>query len=333
MVRLGGLYANGHGVAQDYGKAREWYAKAAGKDNTDAMVRLGGLYANGRGTAQDYAQAREWYARAADKDNTEAMVNLGWLYANGRGVAQDYAQAREWYAKAADKDSTDAMVNLGALYANGFGVVQDYVQAREWYAKAAAKDNIDAAAALGWLYANGRGVERDYAQARKWYEKAAATGDKAAKTVLEQLSISEAVEGGRYPEALQLQEAMAQKMEAGETEREGKPGQETAQALTNLAWYTLLAREFPKALTVAEHAHALFPHDLAIEANRAYALMFRGSENESRALYLAHKGEPVSGQDGKVWERVIAEDFAEFRKAGLTHPMMAEIEKELGVSR
>jgi len=28
----------------------------------------------------------------------------------------------------------------------------------------------------------------------------------------------------------------------------------------------------------------------------------------------------------------IAEDFAEFRKAGLTHPMMAEIEKELGVS-
>jgi hypothetical protein len=33
-----------------------------------------------------------------------------------------------------------------------------------------------------------------------------------------------------------------------------------------------------------------------------------------------------------VWERVIAEDFAEFRKAGLTHPMMADIAKELGVS-
>jgi hypothetical protein len=31
--------------------------------------------------------------------------------------------------------------------------------------------------------------------------------------------------------------------------------------------------------------------------------------------------------------RVLVEDFAEFRKAGLTHPMMAEIEKELGVSR
>jgi len=30
--------------------------------------------------------------------------------------------------------------------------------------------------------------------------------------------------------------------------------------------------------------------------------------------------------------RAIAQDFAEFRKAGLTHPMMADIEKELGVS-
>jgi hypothetical protein len=30
---------------------------------------------------------------------------------------------------------------------------------------------------------------------------------------------------------------------------------------------------------------------------------------------------------------VIAEDFAKFRKAGLTSPMMADVEKELGSSR
>src|SRR5262249_40321736 len=34
---------------------------------------------------------------------------------------------------------------------------------------------------------------------------------------------------------------------------------------------------------------------------------------------------------GGLWERAVVDDFAEFRKAGLTHPMMAEIEKELGV--
>jgi hypothetical protein len=60
--------------------------------------------------------------------------------------------------------------------------------------------------------------------------------------------------------------------------------------------------------------------------------MFLERGEEAKALYLAHKGEPVSGQDGELWERVIVEDFAELRKAGLTHPMMADIEKELGVS-
>jgi hypothetical protein len=60
--------------------------------------------------------------------------------------------------------------------------------------------------------------------------------------------------------------------------------------------------------------------------------MFLGHREEAKALYLAHKGKPLPGQHGRLWERAIAQDFAEFRKAGLTHPMMADIEKELGVS-
>ena len=186
---------------------------------------------------------------------------------------------------------------------------------------------------LGLLYANGQGVTQDYAKAREWYEKAADKGDASAKVELEKLPISEAAGAGRYAEALQLQEALAAKVEAVETKREGKPGRETAQALHVVAWYALFAREFTKALTVADRAHALLPDDLAIETNRAHALMFLGREEESRALYFAHKGKPISEQDGRLWERVIVEDFAEFRKAGLTHPMMADIEKELGVSR
>ena len=76
--------------------------------------------------AQDYGKAREWYEKAADKGNAGAMNNLGWLYANGFGVAQDYAKAREWYEKAADKGEATAMRNLGLLYARGQGVAQDY---------------------------------------------------------------------------------------------------------------------------------------------------------------------------------------------------------------
>jgi hypothetical protein len=109
--------------------------------------------------------------------------------------------------------------------------------------------------------------------------------------------------------------------------------EETAGTLSTVAWLALFAGEFPKALTVADRSHALFPDDLGIEINRAHALMFLGRGEDAKALYLAHKGKPISGPDGKLWEHVIAEDFVELRKAGLTHPMMADIEKELGVSR
>jgi hypothetical protein len=86
-------------------------------------------------------------------------------------------------------------------------------------------------------------------------------------------------------------------------------------------------------LTFANRAHSLLPDELGIETNRAHALMFMGHDEEAKALYLAHKGEPVSEADKKLWEQAIAEDFAEFRKAGLTPPMMDDIEKELGMSR
>jgi hypothetical protein len=56
------------------------------------------------------------------------------------------------------------------------------------------------------------------------------------------------------------------------------------------------------------------------------------TKNYAKTLYLVYDGKVLSEQDPRLWERAIAEDFAEFRKAGLTHPVMADIEKELGVS-
>jgi TPR repeat protein len=331
MVTLGFLYQNGEGADRDYAKAREWYKKAADKGDAIGMIGLGASYAYGQGVGQDYAKAREWFEKAADEGNATAMTRLGFLYQNGEGVDRDYRKAREWYEKAADKGYALAMTYLGALYGNSEGVAQDYAKAREWFEKAADKGDANAMFNLGLLYANGQGVAQNYAKASEWYQKAANKGYPAARALLEQLPITEAFEAGRYPQALQLQEALAAKAEAAETKREGKPGEETAQALKDVAWYALFARDFPKASTAAERAHALLPDNLGIETHRAHALMFLERGAESKALYLAHKGKPVS-EDGKLWERVVIEDFAEFRKADLTHPMMADIEKELGVS-
>ena len=271
------------------------------------------------------------FQTGANYGDVISMANLGQMYAKSLGVARDYAKAREWYEKAAANGHVGAMTSLGLLYVNGQGVARDYAKAREWLEKAAAKHHVGAMTSLGLLYVNGQGVARDYAKAREWYEKAAEKGDENAMARLEQLPIMEAAGAGRYAEALQLQEALAVKVEEGEKKREGYPGRETASALHDVAWRALLAREFTKALTAANRAHALLPYDPEIESNRAHALMFLEQGEESKTLYLAHKGKPL-GRNGQLWEHVIAEDFAEFRKAGLTHPMMADIERELGVS-
>src|SRR5262249_61852262 len=63
-------------------------------------------------------------------------------------------------------------------------------------------------------------------------------------------------------------------------------------------------------------ARTLLPDTLMIETNWAQALMFLEGGEESGAL-SCHKGKPISGQDGKLWEDAIVEDFAEFRKVGL----------------
>jgi TPR repeat protein len=186
---------------------------------------------------------------------------------------------------------------------------------------------------LGKLYTQGgNDVAQDYAKAREWFERAAARGDAIAKMELEWLSIREAESAGRYAVALQRQEALAAKVEAEEVKRGGKPGLQTSWELNQVIWYALFAKEFTKALTVADRSHALFPDDLSIESKRAHVLMFIGQDEEAKALYLAHKGKVSEWSGGKLWEQIVTDDFAKLGKAGLTHPMMADIEKELGVS-
>src|SRR5262249_59654406 len=124
---------------------------------------------------------------------------------------------------------------------------------------------------LALLYANGHGVTQDYAKARVWYENAVAKGNTGAMDSLKRLLIVEAAAAGRYAKALQLQESLAVEVEAVETKREGKPGEETAEGLLPVAWYALFAREFRETLVVAGRAAARLPDNLLIGTHRAPA--------------------------------------------------------------
>jgi len=174
QVNLGSMYLNGHGVPQDYTKAREWVEKSAAQGNAKAQSSLGVLYVKGWGVPQNDATARDWFEKSAAQGYAVGQHNLGNMYASGRGVPQDYVTAREWFEKSAAQDYSMAQYNLGSLYANGQGVTQDYGKARQWFEQAAAQGYADAQSNLGWLYATGQGVPQDYVRAYMWDSLAAA---------------------------------------------------------------------------------------------------------------------------------------------------------------
>jgi len=101
--------------------------------------------------------------------------------------------------------------------------------------------------------------------------------------------------------------------------------QHSTDRIGSLAYKCVLARNFARALEASDLVISLSPDQIWLHTNRAHALMFLGRVEEARALYLRYRGGKM--QNGKPWETVVLEDFGEMRNAGLTHPLMDEIEK------
>ena len=105
---LADYYADGHGVAQDYVRAAELYAKVAAcrehlaaEDyfrQSKAAYIIGTFHEQGLLPDASPAQAAEWYSKALDDTATYAApaVALAGLYLDGRGVEQSVAKALEW---------------------------------------------------------------------------------------------------------------------------------------------------------------------------------------------------------------------------------------------
>ncbi|HLW90578.1 MAG TPA: toll/interleukin-1 receptor domain-containing protein [Roseiarcus sp.] len=92
----------------------------------------------------------------------------------------------------------------------------------------------------------------------------------------------------------------------------------------------LLAHDFAAALDAAMAASSPNADQTWPCPCQAHALMFLGRDDEARAFYLAHRGEetPI----GRKWETAVLSDFAILRQAGLTAPLMGEIEKDYGAA-
>jgi PQQ-dependent catabolism-associated CXXCW motif protein len=95
-------------------------------------------------------------------------------------------------------------------------------------------------------------------------------------------------------------------------------------ALSKLAFAFELKGQFADALKSADLAASFPQYSLLSQGIRAHALMFLNRTDEARNIYLRFRDQ--NDEDGKKWEDDILSDFAEFRKAGLSKPLMDEIE-------
>jgi TPR repeat protein len=73
------LYEEGQGVKQDYGKAFEWYGKAAAQGDAAAQYGLAVLYEDGLGRPKNKEEALRWYRRAAEGGDKDARLVLAHL--------------------------------------------------------------------------------------------------------------------------------------------------------------------------------------------------------------------------------------------------------------
>ena len=193
---LGELYFQ----LSDYEQALYWYRLAGNQGYGPAMCRLGQMYENGTGVAQDYKQAEEWfikdgpygdaqwhlltmYEHMANEGDIEAQYKLGFQYRYGGSVDQwdpsfgiDYKQALSLFRKSAEQGHADAQFQLAQMYNDGVGVTQNDVLAIYWYRKAAEQGIASAQFCLGTKYKLGQGFQQDDTLAQEWFEKAYSNG-------------------------------------------------------------------------------------------------------------------------------------------------------------
>ena len=130
-------YQTGERVKQDYGKAMEWYLKAANAKDGLACERVAYMYDRGLGVPANKQESLRWLKRSADLGYVPAIYEQGYLYDKGLGLPQDITKAKKLYELAAAGGQVEALLALGAMYEQGRGITLDRQEALSYYLAAA----------------------------------------------------------------------------------------------------------------------------------------------------------------------------------------------------
>lgn len=103
-----------------------------------------------------------------------------------------------------------------------------------------------------------------------------------------------------------------------------------AGAYGNLCWHALFVREFDKAIE-AGRAGLEVKYELWIAGNMAHGYLLADEYEKALKIYKRHVGEPIREGEDELWEEIVKIDFDELREAGIEHPDMEKVERELGL--
>ena len=169
MYRIGNMYDDGNGVAQDQATGNYWFEKAVAHGDIYSMVNLGYNYQYALGVAQNSEEAFRLYLLAAECGNSVGAYDVGILYYRGTGTTQDYSAAKMWFEAAAREDYAAAYQYLGDIYKDGLGVTENKQTAFNYYVEGAMLGNPCSAGRAGDCYLYGRGTSVDYYKALDFY--------------------------------------------------------------------------------------------------------------------------------------------------------------------
>lgn len=146
--KLGRMYANGDGVAQDDVRAFEYFSRIANAHAEDsptapqaaivanAFVALGRYYLDGIPNSKikpDAERAREMFSYAASYfGNAEAQYDLARLYLKGIGAPRDPRYGARWLGLAAQKGQHQAQALLGEMLFNGTQLPRQAARGLMW---------------------------------------------------------------------------------------------------------------------------------------------------------------------------------------------------------
>ncbi|WP_133130011.1 tetratricopeptide repeat protein [Legionella yabuuchiae] len=131
QLKQGELYAEGKLVSKNTDEARRLIDAAIKQGSVVALYQMGGLEQQ----LGNLTQAKEWYTKAAEKNNTLAQIALAKLYLTKDGQFYDPNRGFLWMLKAAQNNAVEAQRELAKLYKDGIGVSPDENLAKEWQEK------------------------------------------------------------------------------------------------------------------------------------------------------------------------------------------------------